>query len=1054
MSVENNASKVEQNVASALETDDQSASNRIIEEVNKDLSTYTPQERDYIENNLAADGLLPDIAIKTGLVESNEYVTKEDLSAIADSEGNTSLKGMAARYLVENFNKLSAGGATRFDIDADNVEGFDGRLDLGVKTAQAMREYPGLLDLAKGPDGNASKDGLTGTDIAKLLEDPSKLTEDQKEALGFMKDHFDYMKTPRGIWQLTDWTTPRITTESLDDYVDTGVPLGFRKQLETAQQDYSEKAPLKLAAEQAVEAQEEAARQAALKAEAEETARQAALKAEAEKAAAEAAETARLAAEQAKLAAEENNGEPAGEDTKPKPANEESSVAPVVDDGKGESSQIVPGATEERDKAPDEFGPNRRTAEELKPGGAQEEVVPRSGYTRGAVADQSPKYERNESPDDFGPQRRTEEELNPTKETTRDQRFYNFADEQREKEGSQDAPQEKPDSGQEEPKYKTIKLKADASVQDFARSQLGTDASDDDVKALSDKIINANESLNAPGDAIEAGAEIRVPEELELRAVDRVYKVQPGDNLWNISKGHLKERDGTAPSNREILDMVNKIVERNSIPNPDLIYPDQEIFIPGEVPEEVEPPEEVPPPEEPEEPDTTKEKLVKLAEEQFGDEPEKFEDFKKDMERFEERKDRDGLSDGDVENTYKEVTRLLETEGDTPLKPEQREKLAQQILFQAANPNQIDQGRHNTCNMNTVEVRTYTRQPAAAAKLVVDVATTGKYTSTDGVTVEIDPTPHGQSKNPVRYDGARSHASEIFQVTGANLHLDIENNKSTPPKQYKYVQKDSIPGSRSGEGIMDMSETPPKLIKDSPNVNTGNLGNIRDVYAKITGVEENEIVLGHEKYVSDRSDGVKRIESEAELTTYLQEAKDAGKFPIVVAVETTNEPFWTDSGGGAAGGSGGGHVLTITDYEPGPPGKVTMDNSWGTDDDHDARRPVDVHDLYLAMQRPSDSVEIMKTDAEAKREAGEPDHWSEFEIVRMERIKRTALTESEYEDYADEMKETMSRASEDWTAGKGLEGKDEALTKMTAIIRSLPTEQRDALEAHRLALGI
>lgn len=982
MTLESNASKVEHGVASALETSDEAASQKIITEVNEDLSKMSTPEKSYVENDLQAKGVLPDLAIKTGVVAEDEYVTREDLTKLGESEGPDSLKGMAARYLAENFETIAG---NRQDIDANDVEGFDGRIDLAVKTAQAMREMPGLMTLAKAGMSEAdaaAKDGLEAEDIENLLAKPESLSEDQKKALEFMQSQFDLMKTPRGIWRATDWTPPRITTESLDEFVDTSVPQGFRKQLEIVQKDHGESEGLKAEAEKAV-----------------------------------------------------------------------SPVPDPAGDGSQTENKIVSGddssGDEDRAKDPDELGPDRRAEDE------KSQIVP--GDTAGDGSQLPPQgaklqdtLPRDANPDEFGPDRRESQDESAYQTVSdRTKLFRNFG----EPENPGDKPQEgeqPPERAPEQDPFKTIKLKDSATVQDFARSQLGQEASDDDVRALTEKIVNANDSLDGPQAKIEAGAEIRVPRELELRAVDRVYEVKPGDNLWNISKSHLQERSGTRPSNQEVLDMVNKIVERNSIPNPDLIYPDQKIIIPGEVPEEVEPPPEAAPPAEPEESDAKK-KLLEEAEEKFGDEPEKFEDFKKDMETFEARKERDGITDADIDNTYKEVTRLLEAEGDTPINQEQREKLAQQIMFQAANPNQIDQGSNNTCNMNTVEVKTYTKQPAAAAKLVVDVATTGKYTTTDGVTVEVDPTPHGQSKNEVKFDGARSHASEIFQVAGVNLHLNIENNKTTPPGQLRYEQHDPVPGVRGGgEKVMDYSTTPPTEVRTSPGVTVGNLSNLRDVYKQITGVEERENILGHEKFVTDTSDAVKRISSEEELTAYLTQAKADGKFPVTVAVETTNEPFWSDSGGGAAGGSGGGHVVNITDFEPGPPGKVAIDNSWGTDDDHDASDPVSVHDLYIAMQRPRDSVDIIREDVRASREGGSPDHWREFELHRVERNLRVTTDEQ----YAEKLKETMSTAKGDWDAGKSLEGKDRALEKLGELIRSLPAAQRTELTEYRASLGI
>ncbi|HMO24523.1 MAG TPA: hypothetical protein PKC98_26465, partial [Candidatus Melainabacteria bacterium] len=252
MTLESNASKVEHGVASALETSDEAASQKIITEVNEDLSKMSTPEKSYVENDLQAKGVLPDLAIKTGVVAEDEYVTREDLTKLGESEGPDSLKGMAARYLAENFETIAG---NRQDIDANDVEGFDGRIDLAVKTAQAMREMPGLMTLAKAGMSEAdaaAKDGLEAKDIENLLAKPESLSEDQKKALEFMQSQFDLMKTPRGIWRATDWTTPRITTESLDEFVDTSVPQGFRKQLEIVQKDHGESEGLKAEAEKAV----------------------------------------------------------------------------------------------------------------------------------------------------------------------------------------------------------------------------------------------------------------------------------------------------------------------------------------------------------------------------------------------------------------------------------------------------------------------------------------------------------------------------------------------------------------------------------------------------------------------------------------------------------------------------------------------------------------------------------------------------------------------------------------------------------------------------------
>jgi nucleoid-associated protein YgaU len=64
-------------------------------------------------------------------------------------------------------------------------------------------------------------------------------------------------------------------------------------------------------------------------------------------------------------------------------------------------------------------------------------------------------------------------------------------------------------------------------------------------------------------------------------ATDKEYTVVAGDNLWKIARAHLTELEGKRPNNADVLKLVNEIVARNNIKNPNLIYPDQKFIIPG-----------------------------------------------------------------------------------------------------------------------------------------------------------------------------------------------------------------------------------------------------------------------------------------------------------------------------------------------------------------------------------------------------------------------------------------------------------------------------------------
>lgn len=417
------------------------------------------------------------------------------------------------------------------------------------------------------------------------------------------------------------------------------------------------------------------------------------------------------------------------------------------------------------------------------------------------------------------------------------------------------------------------------------------------------------------------------------------YLVKPGDSLAKIAK-QLAGKDATP---QQVERLRREIAELNGWKEGSpAIYPGERIKVPADKTQ--------PGKSEEQQKQEAREKLTKEAEEKFKNDPAKLEAFKENMRLFEQRAEKDKLSPAEIAKTYAEINRLLEAKGDKPLKPEQRKTIAEQIMRQAADPTTIDQGSHNTCNMATVESRMYTRNPSAAARLVADVALTGEYVATDGRRVRLNPGAHDEARNPNTYDGERSHASEIFQVAAVNLHIDQENRKMNPRGQLRYEQHPVKPGSLdTGERIIDYGVKPPRVIDYHPGIFASNLGNLSDVYAAITGKSEKGIVIARDRPALDPSDGVTRITSESQLNEELARAKREGKLPLIVAVNTSMEPFWSDSGAGSAGGSGGGHVVTITDYTPGPPAKVTIDNQWGKRADHDATKPITVHTLFQAM---------------------------------------------------------------------------------------------------------
>ena len=326
------------------------------------------------------------------------------------------------------------------------------------------------------------------------------------------------------------------------------------------------------------------------------------------------------------------------------------------------------------------------------------------------------------------------------------------------------------------------------------------------------------------------------------------------------------------------------------------------------------------------------------------------------MAAFEARANRDKLSRADVLGVWQATSKILNARGSEHTTPKERGVLAEQIIKQAAHPMSIDQGHHNTCNVATIEARTYAKYPARAAGLVADVALSGEYTTASNQKIKIADSslkPDSEAKNNPVVDGDRSYASQVFQVTAANIFWqekksDLQGNLKNPG-DLRYVQEkpwSKIEGD-TGERVKDYSTNPEgQTIKSgSTKVIDPNLyaENMMQISNEITGKDELRFILRHTELGWNHN--LWNIRDQQDLTTQMTRMKDS--FPLIIQVHTRHEPFYTDSGEGKAGGSGGWHVVNITKYDP-VTKEVTISNQWGSKLD----KKVKISDLYKATKNP------------------------------------------------------------------------------------------------------
>lgn len=327
--------------------------------------------------------------------------------------------------------------------------------------------------------------------------------------------------------------------------------------------------------------------------------------------------------------------------------------------------------------------------------------------------------------------------------------------------------------------------------------------------------------------------------------------------------------------------------------------------------------------------------------------------------------------------TFRNVNRILLDKSGKTLTLEQKKHIAEQVIDQAAHPTEIDQGNHNTCNVTTIESRTYTRTPSIAAKLVADVIVDGQFVSPHGVTVKLTPrTYDDESILPIA--STRSHASEIFQRTAINLHWKLAGRYNGHDIRYEQVKAPG--GEDTGERLLD-GTLKGRVLEKSPNLDDHVLCEISNL---VTGKSEKGIILCNERNLCGKDTSeITKIKSENDLADAIKRLKAENKLPAILRVDCTSEPFFSDSRGGAAGGSSGAHVVTVRDISGSPP-RIMVDNQWGDKYDHIKDGGIPVHDLYLATLAPADAAVELRKDVMNNRRSGHVDSHKEFDLIRME----------------------------------------------------------------------
>lgn len=367
-----------------------------------------------------------------------------------------------------------------------------------------------------------------------------------------------------------------------------------------------------------------------------------------------------------------------------------------------------------------------------------------------------------------------------------------------------------------------------------------------------------------------------------------------------------------------------------------------------------------------------------------------LEKFKTDLGRFDERARSLNLGDRECARFYSALENLLVEDENCPVLHEHRRTLCLQVLSQAADPTTIDQGMHQTCSVAAIESRLYSRCPSEAASLVAQVATTGRYHGPQGYSVDVPDcflAPDSEAKHYAEHGQARSFASQVFQgavinfayQSGAQSYLYGTDKMGGDPTKLRYIQSTQTLLS-TGEILVDDSLG--YAVAGEPGLSVRDIQRLNKLMLR--ELDDDSFLLLASVF---EENSVRRIESEEDLNDALASAAARGKLPVIVGINSYNEPFWGDSSYGAAGGAGSWHAVTVRSYAPGDPPMVEVDNQWGEKADKLGDAGISVRSLFLAMHNPGDArlLQEMTGDADALAALGQLDVPQRLDILRLRR---------------------------------------------------------------------
>ncbi|MBU6453575.1 MAG: hypothetical protein KGS72_17480 [Cyanobacteria bacterium REEB67] len=334
-------------------------------------------------------------------------------------------------------------------------------------------------------------------------------------------------------------------------------------------------------------------------------------------------------------------------------------------------------------------------------------------------------------------------------------------------------------------------------------------------------------------------------------------------------------------------------------------------------------------------------KLIDLVETQM---PSKLQDeFKKDLKDFENRARQEYMPPAELRKTYAEISRLLATpDQNSIISGDKRALLAAGLMHIAAQPGDVNQGQHNTCNVTSVLKFALTKNPSAAVEMAATTALTGSWKAGDGhkTTIDRDSLIPGDEEKvyPPASPEDRLYATQLLNLTMVNDAL----GRRPKPQSYRQTLPDASLPEDSGERRYDADQ---QLITSrqydrksgtwitapdsSPGLSDREIERAGQLLNKATRV------IGD----NEPQSGVDSVNNVQDFRRRLQQLKDQSKYPVTLGVDGAHRPIQsaTHETPGFAG-----HCVELDAYDE-KTGRVYVTNQWGKD----SNGWMKVDDLYL-----------------------------------------------------------------------------------------------------------